>query len=61
MKEEVKGKISRVNNYISHREAPPANTDKCTYCRYKEACKRLESAQEPDRDVQDNKTGGGCF
>lgn len=61
MKEEVRGKIQRVNNYISHREAPPANKDKCTYCRYKEACKRLEAAQEPDRNIQENKTGGGCF
>lgn len=61
MKEEVRGKIQRVNNYITHREAPPANKDKCTYCRYKEACKRLEVAQEPDRNIQDNKTGGGCF
>lgn len=61
MKEEVRGKIQRVNNYIAHREAPPANKDKCTYCRYKEACKRLETAQEPDRNIQDNKTGGGCF
>ena len=32
MKEEVRGKIQRVNNYITHREAPPANKDKCTYC-----------------------------
>lgn len=61
MKEEVRGKIQRVNNYIAHREAPPVNKDKCTYCRYKEACKRLEAAQEPDRNIQDNKTGGGCF
>lgn len=61
MKEEVRGKIQRVNNYIAHREAPPVNKDKCTYCRYKEACKRLEVAQEPDRNIQDNKTGGGCF
>lgn len=59
MKEEVRGKISRVNNYIAHKEAPPANRDKCTYCRYKEACKRLERAQEPN--IQDNKTVGGCF
>ena len=59
MKEEVRGKISRVNNYIAHREAPPADKDKCTYCRYKEACKRLERAQEPN--IQGNKTVGGCF
>ena len=51
MKEEVRGKISRVNNYIAHREAPPADKDKCTYCRYKEACKRLERAQ---KDIHKN-------
>lgn len=59
MKEEVRGKIQRVNFYIAHKEAPPADKDKCTYCRYKEACKRLERAQEPN--IQDNKTVGGCF
>lgn len=61
MKEEVRSKIQRVNNYLAHREAPPANKDKCTYCRYKEACKRLERAQEPDRNIQDDKAVGGAF
>lgn len=61
MKEEVRSKIQRVNNYLAHREAPPANKDKCTYCRYKEACKRLERAQEPDRNIQDDKEVGGAF
>lgn len=45
MKDEVIRKIHRVNSYLHRREAPPADKDKCTYCRYKEACKRLENAQ----------------
>lgn len=52
MKDEVIRKIHRVNSYLHRREAPPADKDKCTYCRYKEACKRLENAQR-EREIAD--------
>lgn len=51
MKEEVLGKIRRVNNYLAHKEVPPANPEKCTYCRYKAACRKADEAQEPHRNI----------
>lgn len=46
MKAEVLGKIARVNEALSVGVPPKKNEDKCTYCRYKTACRRADNGEE---------------
>lgn len=43
MKAEVIGKIRRINKHIELGMIPERDESKCTYCRYKETCKRVSN------------------
>jgi CRISPR/Cas system-associated exonuclease Cas4 (RecB family) len=40
-KQEVKDRISHILAYNDKKKVPPKEKDKCTYCKYKQACKKL--------------------
>lgn len=47
MREAVMAKINLVNSCIASGTTPAKNEDKCTYCRYKTACKKADIAPPP--------------
>jgi CRISPR/Cas system-associated exonuclease Cas4 (RecB family) len=46
MRARVMSKIQRVEKYVAAKIIPPMNEEKCTYCRYKTACKRDGETEE---------------
>ena len=60
MKEKVRKKISLVNNAVATLIPPEADTTKCTYCRYKDACNQVEVGSwyppKPEKPVRKRKT-----
>lgn len=60
MKDKVRNKISLVNNAVATLIPPEADTNKCTYCRYKAECALVDSgkweAPKPEKPARKRKT-----